>query len=120
MAPASHSSSPSDSEEMEVKVAVNLKSINAMFARVLTDAGNFKEYMRERMDRQDRVLDELRGQVPMLRREMDDKVAPIYNRLVPIEAARNKENGRWIGITFVLVPLSALLAVAMDHLLKHL
>jgi hypothetical protein len=101
-----------DSEGAEVKINVNLRSIDAMFARVLTEARGLKEYVSDRLDRQDTMLGELKNQGSSIRNEFE-------KRLVSLEDFKNTTKGKIAGMVFILTPICTVIAIILDKILEH-
>jgi hypothetical protein len=98
-----------DSDGAEVRVKVNLRSVDAMFAKILTEASSLKEYVKDRLDFQDRSLEDIKQQGSQVKKDMEKRVADL-------EHIRDTNAGKMKGFILAWGMVVGLLGFILEKL----
>lgn len=90
-----------------VKMEVNLQSVDAMFATLLADGKHLKELLIERLDAQDKTLNEIKVQA-----------TKTNGRVSALEHFRDSIAAKVAGFVFAISLVGTLLVWIFQHVLK--
>lgn len=92
-----------------VKMEVNLQSVDAMFATLISDGKHLREFLTERLDAQDRDLDELKVQA-----------LKTNGRVTALEMFRTSAVAKIAGFILGISLVGAALTWILEHAMKYL
>lgn len=92
-----------------VKMEVNLQSVDAMFATLISDGKHLREFLVDRLDSQDRVLDEIKAQA-----------TKTNGRVTALELFRTSAVAKIAGFILGVSMIGAALTWILEHVMKYL